>query len=222
MPFDPLYTFAQALDEIQYRFGKRNDNDFRKRSTRWLDSAQQLIAQSWLEVSDLDDTVESLPYVSGTREYDLRTTSPPIPNIVGIRYIKDNETGYRLHRFPYTEFLTIVSPAAGLPKRWTRRGYVLAYDPQPNAPGSVTFGYRRYPAYGVVELGSEWHEPLIQLACFTGWRALKDYKAAEANFTELPIGLQAVLQQPFNQMEWEAIWDDDLKVSQTGQGGLRW
>lgn len=219
MPIDPQFTFARALNELILRMGRRNDNDFTQRATDWLQSAQYRIASSYVDLPDLEDELD-LPLTEDVAEYDLRTTSPPITDIVGIRWIKNTHTGYMLRRFPYTEYQQLVHQATGDPMRWCRNGYVLAFDPKP-ATGvnyDVTIKFRRMPQYGQFEIGDDYQDAAIKLASAIGWSALMEHQRAQAVQAELPPVLQFLVSGQLSQSQWEAMVDPDLGVRPLSYG----
>ena len=212
MPLDPQYTFARAADEVLLRMGRRNDNHFVERVNDWLNSAQYRIVSSYIEVPDLEDTL-TLNITEDVNEYDLRTTSPPLTDIVGLKWLKYEKTGYRLRRFSWDEYQNMVNQAHGDPMRWARRGYVLAFDPIPNESGfDVTIQYRRNPQYGVLELDTKWHESVIKLAVSYGWSALMEHERSRAVVAELPALLQMAVNTPLDQYMWESAFDPDLGI----------
>lgn len=212
MPIDTEYTFERAANEVVLRMGRRNDNGFTDRVTDWLASAQYKIAQSFIEVPDLEDEV-TLAITEGVKEYDLRTTSPPITEIVGLKWLKYEKTGYRLRRFSWDEYRDLVNQASSDPVRWCRRAYTLAFDPIPVTSGySVTIQFRRLPMYGALELGNQWQESVIKLATAIGWSALMEHERSKAVFAELPLILQAAVSQQLDQYQWEAAFDPDLGI----------
>lgn len=210
-PLNTQYTFARAVNEIMIRMGRRSDNSFEDRVGDYLDSAQLRIAQTYLEVPDLEDLV-TIHFAADTQEYDLRTTSPPITDFIGIKYVKNLETEYRMRRFSFEEYRQLVNQATADPMRWTRKGYTFAMDPIPAEAGDIQLEFRRQPALGVLELGNQWQDSLMKLATSIAWSALMEHERAKSIFMELPAALQLALQQPLDQYQWESAFDPDLGI----------
>lgn len=218
MPIDPQFTFERAVHELILRFGKRADNNFHQRVTDWLNSAQYRIAVSLVEVPDLEDQLE-LPITEDVQEYDLRTTSPPITDIVGIKWVKNNATGYRMRRFPYGEYQQLVNQAVAPPMRWARNGYKLALDPIPDSSDfTITVRFRRMPRYGALEVGDQWQDLCMKLAVSLGWSSLMEHERARELLAELPAVLQLATNSPIDQAQWEAAWDPDLGIRPMSYG----
>ena len=212
MPLDPEYSFAQALDEVILRLGRRNDNDFQGRCVYYLNSAIYRIATSFMDVPDLEDYI-NIPIAPDVNEYDLRTTAPPINEFVGLKWMKYEKTGYRLRRFPYDEYKNLVHQAHGDPVRWARNGYTLCLDPIPTAPDyDLVVQFRRLPQQGFLELDSKWHENAIKMAVCIGWGAVMEHERSRAVLAELPASFQLLIQQPIDQSQWEAAFDPDLGI----------
>lgn len=218
MPIDGQYTFQRAADEVILRMGRRSDNNFSDRVADFLNSAQYKIVASYIEVPDLEDEL-TLPIVEDVAQYDLRTTSPPITDIVGLKWLKYEKTGYRLRRFAWDEYQNLVNQSSSDPMRWTRRGNILAFDPIPDTSGyDMTIQFRRNPQYGVLELDTKWHESVIKLAVSYAWSAMMEHERAKAIFAELPATLQMAVSQPLDQYQWEAAFDPDLGIRPTSWG----
>ncbi len=213
MPINGQYAFANAIEEMVLRFGKRNDPFFRGRLSYWLASAQMKIAKGFIEVPDLEDTIPAMPIVAGVSEYDVRTTAPALTNILGLQYIKLNSTGYKLRRFRFDGYMDLVQQASGPPVRWTRRGYLLVLDPKPNEWDTLRIMYRRRPEPGVIELDSDWQEDLIKLGMYIGWGALDEHDKARATFAEMSPTLQMVVSKPMDQGDFEAVYDQDYGIT---------
>ena len=218
MPMDAQYSFDAAVDEMVLRFGRRNDNSFQARCREWLNSAMYRAAASLIDAPDLEDTL-TLTIDNTVNEYDLRTTTPPITDIIGIKYVKNLWTGYRMRRFSFEEYRQLVNQANGDPMRWSRKGYVLALDPVPNNDTTtMTIEYRRLPEAGVLEFDSKHHDSLIKIAVSIGWSALMEHQRGQSVMAELPPTWQAALAQPLSQEQWEAMWDPDLGLRSMASG----
>lgn len=212
MPIDGQYTFQRAVNEIVLRMGRRGDNDFQGRVADWLNTAQYRIASSYVEVPDLEDQL-TLPLTEDIQEYDLRTTSPPITDIIGIKWVKNEQTGYNMRRFSFTEYQQLVNQAVGDPLRWTRNAYLLAFDPVPqDSTTTVTVRFRRNPGYGVFELGNQWQDSCMKLATAIGWSAMMEHERSKQIQMELPPILQAAVATQLDQYMWEAAFDPDLGI----------
>lgn len=215
---DPQYTFARAQDDVVLRMGRRNDNYFLNRAADWLDSAQYRIAASFVEIPDLEDQL-SLPMTEAVAEYDLRTTSPPLTDIIGIKWVKNESTGYNMRRFSYQEYQELVNQPSGDPIRWARNGWRFAVDPMPLTSGyDVTVRFRRNPQHGVLELPNQWQDACIKLAVSLGWSALMEHERAKAVLAELPPILQMAIAQQLDQYQWESAFDPDLGIRPTSWG----
>lgn len=212
MPLYSLYTFTSAKDELRLRMGRgASSTDLDARLKNWLDAAQLRIAQSAIPIPDLEDQT-TLRLANGQSEYDLVATRPSLTNIIGIEHVRNSTTGQRMMRFPWVEYRSLTTQATGNPLRWTRRGYVVAFDPQPDTETDVLFEVRKRPELGVVVLPSEWQEDWIRLAAVIGWSALQQHDRTRALTRELPISLQAAINQELSQDEWEANYDSDLAI----------
>lgn len=208
MSFVAQYDFDTAKTEMVARFGNRTD--LASRAGEWLNSAQQRLARSIIDMPELDDIHAEWPITEDVAEYDTRTTYPSLNNVVGIYSIRHNGSGYRLRRFPWHEYRSLVNQGSASPTRWTRRGYHLAFDPKPSATDTVKIDFRRRPQMDVLETPSEWHEDLIKLAVAIGWGAMAEHDRAKEVLAEVPALLLQAFQMPLSQEQWEAYYDDDL------------
>lgn len=214
MGFVSQYTFNTAVEELIFRFGNRTD--LTSRAGEWINAAQQRVARSLIDMPELEDIIEEFTVTENIPIYDLRTTAPALVNIIGLRTIKNNETGYRLRRFPWYEFRSLVNQAGAQPSRWTRRGNYLAFDPKPDETVTMLIEYRRRPQMDVLETPSEWQEDLIKLATSIGWSSLGEHERSRAILAELPATLLQSWQQPLTQEQWEAFYDPDLSFLPRG------
>ena len=215
MPNPAVYTFGSARDELQLRMGRSaatSDSGFTARLTNWLDSAQQKLAGSFIDIPELDEAVEGLPLVSGQAEYNYTQWSQPLTDLLATKSIKNTTTGYKMRRFPYNEYLSLTTQSQGDPFRWARRGFVYAFDPEPDDAFEITVSYRRYPELGVL-IGPRWHEDVIRLATFLGWSALLKSDLAKVVYAELPANLQIAVTNTPSQEDLEAYFDPDLSFT---------
>lgn len=214
MGFVSQYTFNTAAEELVFRFGNRTD--LADRSGEWINAAQQRVARSIIDMPELDDIIEEFPITEDISQYDLRTTSPALTNIIGINGIKSNETGYRMRRFPWWEYRSLVNQGSAEPTRWTRRGFHIAFDPKPSKTITAIVEYRRRPQMDVLETPSEWQEDLIKLATSIGWSALGEHERAQVVQSEMAPLFQAAIAAPLTQEQWEAYYDENLSFLPTG------
>lgn len=219
MPFNTLYTFNQAELELQARLGNRTDlgSGSSDRLANWLNSAQYRIAACVTAAEDLDQTF-SFQTVDGQSEYDEVSIIPPLTNVIGIRDIRNDTTQVSCRRFPWTEFRSLSQQAPGPPLRWTRFGYTLAFDPQPDSEGPYTIliDYRMQPLYGVTQIPNWCQEDWITVAEWIGWKALMKPDRAQAALAQIPAGLAINVQQVMDRDRWESHYDTDQVIAPVG------
>lgn len=219
MPFNTLYTFNQAEDELKARLGNRTDlgSGSGDRLANWLNSAQYRIAACVTAAEDLDQTF-SFQTVDGQSEYDEVSIIPPLTNVIGIRDIRNDTTQVSLRRFPWVEFRSLNQQAPGAPLRWTRFGYTLAFDPQPDAGGpyTISIDYRMQPLFGVTQLPNWCQEDWITVAEWIGWKALMKPDRAQAAVAMLPAALAMNVQQTLDRDRWESMYDTAQVIAPMG------
>lgn len=219
--FDPLFTFEQAEEELTLRLGNRRD--ISARTASWLDAAQLRIAQSLIELPSLETSL-TFDAVEDQSEYDLTTIIPPPSDLIGIKFVTRQENqaatvpNLRMIRFPFVEFRSLVNQASSPPVRWCRYGTTFAVDPMPDGLYPILLEYRRRPRYGISELDSVWHEDWIKVAEFFAWQALLQPDMAKAAFDMISLRIQALIQTPLDQDQWEAAFDVNLGVRMMGRG----
>jgi hypothetical protein len=217
VPFNDLYSWNQAKAELKLRLGNRRDltgsyaSDGADRLSNWLDSAQLRIAQSVTEIPALEQS-ETFDTVATQAEYNLNSLAPALTNIMGIRQLRNDTTGIKMLRFPFTEYRTLTEQPSGAPVRWARKGPLIAFDLIPDDEYTIRIDFRRRPVFGNVELESEWHEDWIKLAEFYAWSALNQESRANSVFMQLPPLLQQAIQQPLAQEGFDSLWDTDLAI----------
>jgi hypothetical protein len=215
VPLNPLYSFSDAKDEVTLQLGNRSS--LGTRVDRWLDAAQARIARSRLDINDLDDTA-TLTLAEDVAEYDVRETVPALAEIVGIKKMRCTTTGYRLRRFPWDVYRTLTTQTSGDPLRWTRDGYIYAFDPVPDESVDILVDFRRNPEMGVSELDNAYQLEWIKMAVFFGWQALDETAKADAVLKGLPALFQQMAQTPLRQDQWEAGYDSDLSFGPSVYG----
>lgn len=219
MPFSSLYTWGQAQTELQLRLGNRTDlgSGSDDRLAFWLNSAQYLIASAITAAEDLDQTF-SFQTVSGQSQYNEVSILPPLTNVIGIRDVRNDTTQVVCRRFPWQEFRSLNQQAPGPPLRWTRYGYTLAFDPQPDddGPYTILIDYRMQPQFGIVQLPTWTQEYWITTAEWIGWKALMKPDRAQAALQLLPQTIAAGVQQPMDRDRWESMNDTDQVIAPIG------
>jgi len=219
MPFNPLYTFAQAEVELQLRLGNRTDlgSGSANRLAGWLNSAQYRIAACVTAAEDLDQTF-TFQTVDGQSEYDEVSIIPPLTNVIGIKDVRNDTTEISCRRFPWTEFRSLSQQASGSPLRWARFGYTIALDPQPNSDGpyTISINYRMQPQFGLTQLPNWCQEDWITVAEWIGWKALMKPDRANAAVSMLPRSLAINVQQPLDRDRWESMNDTAQVIAPVG------
>ena len=218
MPFDPLYTFAEAYTELKFRLGNRSDlgDGTADRINIFLKSAQTRVAGCVIECPDLTITGFQMTTVQGQSEYGLLEILPPATNIVGLKNVRNNTTQVKMRRFSWNEYRSLSQQAPGPPMRWARWGYTLAFDPQPDSEYTVIFDYRRLPVDGTTEIPNQFQEDWLHLAEFFGWQALMKPDRAKAAFGQISVDTQLMLNQNLDQQQWESMWDTDQTIAPYG------
>jgi hypothetical protein len=219
MPFNTLYNFAQAEQELQYRLGNRTDlgSGSADRLTSWLNSAQYRIAAAVTAAEDLDQTF-TFNTVSGQAEYSENNIIPPLTNVIGIKDIRNNTTQVSCRRFPWTEYRSLNQQAVEAPLRWARFGYVLALDPKPGdgGPYEIQIDYRMQPQFGITQVPNWCQEDWITLAEAIGWKALMKPDRAQAAMQSLPPSLALNEAQLLDRDRWESMNDTSQTIAPMG------
>lgn len=211
-------TFTQAATELQYRIGNRTDlgSGSQNRISLWLDMAQIRIASCVIACETLDVVGFPMITVADQSEYGLFQILPPATDIIGILDMRNDSQGVKMQRFPWQEYRSLNQQAQGQPLRWTRMGYTLALDPQPDQEYDLLIDYRRNPQRGVSELPNRFQDDWITVAEWVAWKALLKPDRAATAFSLLPSHLQMVFANPLDQNQWEALMDSDLAVRPIG------
>ncbi len=220
MPVNNLLSFPQAKTELQYRIGNRTDlgSGSQDRLTYWLNAAQIRIAAVLMAAEDLDQVAFPLTTISGQSEYSLVSVLPPATNVIGLRSLRNNTSGVKMRRFPWTEYRSLNQQAQGPPLRWARLGYMLAFDPQPddNGPYDIFIDYRREPYLETSELPNRFQDDWITVAEWIAWKALLKPERAQAAFSLLPANLQLILAQPLDGDQFDSRYDTDQVIAPVG------
>ncbi len=228
MPLITLYSFAGAQVELSLRLGGRNDSSsgvsFSNRTAQWLNSAQLLMAGSTIAMPDLEQTA-TINLNSGQNEYSFNSTIPPLTDIIGIEQIQIIDTTQtpvlkqRMARFPFREYRALSLQASAQPTRWTRKGYIIAFDPIPDKAGyQVLFDYRKQPVVNGVSVPAQFQEQWIKLAVYMAWSSLGQNDKAQATYAELPTTLRTALEQPLDDEQWDSLKDPDLGIRPSNWG----
>ena len=211
-----IYSFSSTVAEVLDRLGGRNSARDFDRATRWVNSAQQTMAFSELELISLE-TRSTLHLIEDQSEYTLTNFPDGFEDLLGIRSIRNSTDSWRMKRFPWLDYRTISTQSEGRPSAWARHGVLLAVDPKPDAACTILVDWRRKPRPGIIEVGSQWQEVLVGLGAYYGAQALGESALAKNFFSTLPATIQLRTQVPMNEAEWEAMWDDELGlVPQSG------
>jgi hypothetical protein len=222
-----IYTWAQAVTEVTLSLGNRSD--IAARVPQWLNEAQYLLAKCDVELPLLEETVSTFVTVSGQSEYELTSSPFTSPSqLLGIRFVKNLTTGVGMWRFNWDDYRRLIQQAPGQPLRWTRKGYMLALDPQPNAVYTLRFDYRRRPDLATIEIDGEWQGALIDTATLIGARRLGMDEVATRARAGLPLAVLTEMQRPQTQEDWEMRWNEPSLVPGAGgpysvsPSGTRW
>jgi len=196
------YSWTGAKRELLYRLGNRTDVS--NRADTWLNSAQQLMAASEIDLPRLE-VVQNPFYVhEDLSEYDV---DDQLGEIVGIRLVRNETTEMFMTRFTFEEYRNLSSQSTGSPQRWSRKGNLFVIDPKPDGPYELKIDFRRQPYDQTMEVDNRWQEHLITLANAIGFRALRQYNEFTALFSTLPITFQRSLAEPLDQDMWENLWN---------------
>lgn len=200
-----IYTFATAKTEAQYRLGNRSDvsSGSPSRLDNWLNTACVQFAKCEIELPLLETTVTKT-LSSGDSEYNI-VSDFSLADVIGIRTVRNNTSGQRMSWMNFDVYRSLASQASGAPIRWSRRGNLLVVDPSPNVTTTIQLDYRKRPtASSLAQFDDEWHDTIIDLAAYIGWKALGEPEKAAAKFRLLPAFVQRALQEPTGQDVWEA------------------
>lgn len=205
-----IYTFGTATTELLRRLGGRTDTATKRRVEGWLNDAMLRLAKSWLELPNLEASF-TLTTVDGQSEYPLASFDVDPNDVLGIRSIRNDTSEWLLQRFPWHEYRALGEQAEGAPVRWTRRGNLLAFDPEPDGAYELVIDYRRRPSSGTFDdFDSEWHEPIVAIANWVGWTALQQPQLANAAVAVINQSIVQAIQRPMSQDDFEAIWDQEF------------
>lgn len=204
-----ILDFEQAVEEIADRLGGRRDQ--LDRIQDWLNEAQIVFARSDIELPQLDVTNTTFVTVPNQSTYTIYDNGDwPLGEIIGVQTMRNQTSDFKMQRFDWREFRRISTQATSAPVRWTRYGQMIGLDPQPDAGYSILIDYRRKPTLGALEVGDLWLEDVLKCALYFGWAALGEPGQAQSTFSQLPAWLQQRLSVPLSEIEWEAMWDDDM------------
>ncbi len=228
MPVNTLYSFAGAQVELSLRLGGRNDSSsgvsFSNRTAQWLNSAQMLMARATIAMPDLEQSA-TFNLNSGQNEYSFNSTIPPLTDIIGIEQIQIADTTQtpvlkqRLARFPFREYRALSMQATAQSTRWTRKGYIIAFDPIPDKAGyQILIDYRKQPVMNGVSIPAEFQEQWIKLAVYMAWSALGQNDKAQLTYRELPTTIRTALEQPLDDDQWDAMNDPELGIRPSNWG----
>jgi hypothetical protein len=175
-----MISYSSMITEITARLGNRAD--LAGRVDRWLNYAYfELLLNPNFDFYELDKKNETLNTTSGVNALDVVT---PIPDLWAILDIRDNTNNLKLRR-SHVRVFDKIQPTPGQPVRYARFGKTIEFDPVPDGTYNLRIRYRTRPnelASGTTfsGLGTEWEEPLIVMATYKGWMALKQYEDAAA------------------------------------------
>ncbi len=231
MPFNNIYNFSPALEELKLRLGNRpmgadatDAQASTNRLSQWLNSAQARIAGCVIESPDLDVLGFPMETINGQSEYSLLEILPPATNVVGIKNIRNNgatDTSdssdlFKMRRFSWTEYRSLSQQAPGPPMRWCRWGYVLAFDPKPDNQYEILIDYRRLPYGDITEIPVIFQEDWLHLAESYGWQALMKTDRSANAMSRISANLQMMLNQELDWNQWDSYWDTDQVIAPYG------
>lgn len=185
-----MISYEAMLTEITARLGNRGD--LASRVPRWLSYAYyEILLNPLFDFFELDKMNETFNTASTVSTIDLT----PIADLWAILSIRDNTNNRKLRRSHVRVFDKIV-PTSGQPVRYARFGGGIELDPVPDGTYNFRIRYRLRPAdlgpgTTFSGLGTEWEEPLIVMATYKGWMALKQYEDAAATKQLLDATLAA-------------------------------
>lgn len=200
--------------EVWNRLARRQD--ISNRIDGWISDAQSILAYSDIELPLLDKTVE-VNTIANVGSYvmsaEIADGGFALPDIVGIRQIRNVSKKWRMRRFHISEFRKLHTQPVSSCIRWCRWGNRLFLDPVPPTVEILMIDYRRQPP-GVPEVvvQEKDREFLIRFACHIGWNALLGMDEARAQYSMLPPPWQRAIANPLSEAEWEAMWDEDLAL----------
>lgn len=175
-----MISYDAMITEVTARLGNRTD--LTSRVPRWINYAYfELLLNPNFEFFELDKKNTTLSTAASVKSLDIIT---PIPDLWHILSITDTTNNRKLERSHYRVFDKIV-PTSGQPTRYARFSNTVEFDPTPDAVYNLQIRYRTRPAdlaSGATfnSLGTEWEEPIIVVATYKGWMALKQYEDAAA------------------------------------------
>lgn len=174
-----MISYEAMVTEVTARLGNRSD--IASRVPRWLNYAYfELLVNPQFDFFELDKANNSLATTSGVNSLDLSS----ITDLWALLSITDTTNNRKLTRSHVRVFDKIV-PTSGQPTRYARFGSTVEFDPVPDGAYNLRVRYRIRPnelGSGTTfnNLGTEWEEPIIVIATYKGWIALKQYEDAAA------------------------------------------
>jgi len=184
------WTFTELQDYTKLQFGNNTGwetpTDY---YAIWVNTAYKRLATQdrfWglkrnfyfpqLETSTTANTIDGTAYVS-----------VPADCLV-VRQLYDTTNDYLLINIPHSQYVSYAdradTTAEGKPKEWVRQGTYLYLWPTPDSVYTIRIYYRKVPASltlgaDVTLLGTEWDEPIVTLAAYTGKMWTMDYEKAK-------------------------------------------
>jgi hypothetical protein len=199
-----LYTFATMKTELLARLGGRTD--LSTRPDTWINTAMEALATCKISLPKLEAASVSKTLVPTANEYDYTATGAwNLQNVLGIRGIRNATAQRRMTWFSWAEYRELPTLPDGTPNRWTRNGYLIAFDQKPTTADTIFIDYRKHPTHDVLtDFEDQWLETILDMATFLGWKALQDFSQAVMLLKMLPGFVQAALTLPMSPEDWEA------------------
>jgi len=186
--------FSEFKDELKFELGRPNDDSLDSYTGGWINTAYiQLTTRNkfWtinrgfyfpeLEVSTDDDTTDGQAYID-------------VPSgCLVIRTLWDSTSDVKLTKISWREYINKTgradSSSEGAPTKWCRQGDYIYLNPTPDGTYTIYIYYRKIPTLlsdndDTTAIGTEWDEPILQLAVIQSHMRLGEFDKAEVKKKE--------------------------------------
>jgi len=186
--------FSEFKDELKFELGRPNDTSLDSYTGGWINTAYiQLTTRNkfWtinkrfyfpeLEVSTSDDTTDGQAYID-------------VPSgCLVIRTLWDSTSDIKLTKISWLDYVNKTgradSSSEGAPTKWCRQGDYIYLNPTPDGTYTIYIYYRKIPTLlsandDTTAIGTEWDEPILQLAVMQSHMRLGEFDKAEVKKKE--------------------------------------
>jgi hypothetical protein len=185
-----MISYDAIVTEVTARLGNRQD--ISARIGRWVNYAFfEILLNPRFSFYELDKGPVTFNTVASQAIYTVGVEIP-VGDFWFILDMRDNTNTRRVRRVHYTE-IDKITQTLGQPVRYYRYSNTFTLDPIPDAVYTIQIRYRNRPADFVsgsnLLLGTEWEEPIMQLATIKGFEALDQRAKALEQRQLLEAGL---------------------------------